>query len=391
MAKRANKVSIRENSKRDNSPKWDGAESWTADQFSNHYHKSMEWYRIDNSKDLKPKVIDWMSRNGYDKKAISAFKNTKDWRCNTAIGGVAANLLKGMPESHPGWNNGKNTVEWLREQINQIIAEGADDKSNEEVTEGEIKAEIPVQNIQDRIREHAATMCDAIEGAIDDFITSPDVFNPSSYNIANLLRGQNAKGPQARYIKGFYETSYNDLAALAGGKADDNLKEGYRHLNKKSIRKLLEFYENIRTACDQIIAEAKVLKKPRKKKTKPAEEQVKKIKFKVSDDKLGITSVPPAQIIGAQGVVVYNTKTRKIGYYISNSIAGFLVKGASITEFSSKSIQKTLRKPLEQIKEFKEQNTQKRFETWFAKNVKTTETELNGRLNQDTIILKVYK
>jgi hypothetical protein len=50
-----------------------------------------------------------------------------------------------------------------------------------------------------------------------------------------------------------------------------------------------------------------------------------------------------------------------------------------------------LRKPPEQLKEFKEQNTQKRFETWFSKSVKTTETLLNGRFNEDTIILKVFK
>ena len=116
----------------------------------------------------------------------------------------------------------------------------------------------------------------------------------------------------------------------------------------------------------------------------------KKVKFKLSDDKLGIASIPASQIVGAQLVVVYNTKNRKIGYYIANSIAGLHVKGASITDYSVKSMQKTLRKPPEQLKEFKEQNTQKRFETWF-KNIKTTEVALNGRLNSDIIILKAYK
>ena len=96
-------------------------------------------------------------------------------------------------------------------------------------------------------------------------------------------------------------------------------------------------------------------------------------------------------IIGAQGVVVYNVKTRKIGYYIATNTEGLGVKGTSLTNFTNKSEQKTLRKPPEQIKEFKEQNTQKRFETWFAKSVKTTETLLNGRFNEDTVILKVYK
>jgi hypothetical protein len=144
-------------------------------------------------------------------------------------------------------------------------------------------------------------------------------------------------------------------------------------------------------ACEQIAAEQKVLKKPRAAKVKPAEQVVAKLKFMLSDTKLGITSMPPATIVGAQACVIFNVKTRKIGYYIAKTSAGLGVKGTSLVDFTEKSTQKTLRKPPEQIKEFKEQNTQKRFETWFAKNVKTTETVLNGRFNEDTVILKVYK
>jgi len=363
--KRVTKHTIRESNKRDSSPKWDGCESWTGEQFTRYFHEAQQYYSLEKTgKELKSKVIDWMSRNGYDKSTIAAFKKTKDWRTNTSTGGIAANLLKGMPAVHPGFNHGKDTSEWLRNQIALIIEEGANDIDTE--NEEAAPATTPVLNIQERIHDHAASMCEDIEGAIDSFIIDPNSFNPGDYKIANMLRSKGAKGAQARYVKGFYESNYNDLMELASGNADENLREGYKHLPRKNVKKLIEFYESIQTACDQIIAEAKVLKKPRKKRVKSAEDQVKKIKFKLSDDKLGITSTPAAQIIGAQGVVVYNTKNRKIGYYTASGPAGLLVKGTSIIEYSSKSVQKTLRKPAEQIKEFKEQNTQKRFETWFA-------------------------
>ena len=161
-------------------------------------------------------------------------------------------------------------------------------------------------------------------------------------------------------------------------------------MSRRNIKKMIEFYELIMAACDQIAAEAKVMKKPRAKKVKPAEQLVAKLKFCIKDDKLGIVSVPPAGIIGAQAVAVFNIKTRKIGYYISKSSEGISVKGTSLLNFSDKSYQKTMRKPAEQLKEFKEQNTQKRVETWF-KGIKTTETILNGRFNEDTVILKVFK
>jgi hypothetical protein len=72
------------------------------------------------------------------------------------------------------------------------------------------------------------------------------------------------------------------------------------------------------------------------------------------------------------------------------SSEGFGIKGTTITNFTEKSFQKTLRKPAVELKEFREQNTQKRVETWFGR-IKTTETVLTGRLNEDVVILKVFK
>jgi hypothetical protein len=384
-------VSIRENAKRDHSPKWDGAETWTGEQFLRHFQGAMRYYRMESSgKELKPKVIDWMGRNGYDRDSIKEFKDTRDSRCQLTVGAIAACLIKGMPDVHPEFNDSRSTAAWLRAEIAKIV----DDGKWDEVPEEEVKVTktaVPVFNIQDRIREQAGEMSEEIDAAIDSWITDPDSFDPKAFKIVNLLKGKGAKAAQARYIRGFFTKGLEELQELASGQADEQLKEAYKHNSRKNVNKLIEFYNSVMSACEQIAAEAKVLKKPRAAKVKPAEELVKKLKFMLSDTKLGITSAPPATIIGSQGVVVFNTKTRKIGYYIAKSTAGLSVKNSSITEFTDKSTQKTLRKPPEQIKEFKEQNTQKRFETWFVKNVKTTETQLNGRFNEDTVILKVYK
>jgi hypothetical protein len=378
--------------KADPTPKWDGAETWTGEHFSSHYRESMKYYNMESSgKELKPKVIDWMGRNGYSKDDISSFKKTKDWRCNTTIGAVAANLIKGMPEVHAGFNNGKNTADWLRKEIATIIEDGKYDIETVVVDAKVAKVAVVVPNIQDRLRETAGDMSEELDAAIDSWIIDPETFNPKDIKVVNLLKGKGAKAAHARIIKGYFQRNYNELLELSGGNADEQLREAYKHNSRKNVKKLIEFYEAIMAACEQIAAEAKVLKKPRAKKFKPAEQIVAKLKFLLSDTKLGITSAPPATIIGASGVVVYNVKTRKVGYYIATSSAGLGVKGTSLTDFTDKSTQKTLRKPPEQIKEFKEQNTQKRFETWFAKSVKTTETLLNGRFNEDTVILKVYK
>jgi hypothetical protein len=386
-------VSIRENAKRDYSPKWDGAETWNETQFLRHFHQAMAWYRLEKSaKELKPSVINWMGANGYDKATIKAFKDTKDSRCGTTMGAVAACLLRGMPSTHAGFNNGRDTATWLGKEIAKVIEQGSDDEvESDEPVKAVKTAEAYVPSIQDRLREAAGGMSEEIDAAIDAWITDPESFNPKDIKVVNLLKGKGAKAAHSRIIKGYFQRNYDELLELSSGQADDQLKEAYKHNSRKNVNKLIEFYASIMAACEQIAAEQKVLKKPRAAKVKPAEDIVKKLKFMLSDTKLGITSAPPAGIIGASGVVVFNTKTRKIGYYIAKTSAGLSVKNSSITEFTEKSMQKTLRKPPEQIKEFKEQNTQKRFETWFAKGVKTTETVLNGRFSEDTVILKVYK
>lgn len=385
-------IAIRQNKSRDMSPNWDGAADWDGDKFSAQFRSAMEWYRLEKSvKDLKPKLVEWMHLAGYDKTDINVVRKTKDKYFNGTMVAIAACLVKGMPEVHAGFNSGKDTGLWLRNEIEKVMQAGAGDLEEDEVQVKEEKPVIPVLNIQDRLREAAGAMSEEIDYAIDAWITDPETFDPKAFKIVNLLRGKGAKAAHARYIKSFFQRSYNDLLELASGEADEQLREAYKHNSRKNVKKLIEFYESIMAACEQIAAEQKVLKKPRAKKVKPAEQIVAKLKFCIKDDKLGIVSVPPAGIIGAQGVAVYNVKTRKIGYYISKSSAGIDVKGTSLLNFTTTSVQKTLRKPPEQLKEFKEQNTQKRFETWFSKSIKTTETALNGRFNEDTVILKVFK
>ena len=385
-------IAIRQNRGKDLSPNWTGHETWTADEFQRHFVSAMTWYRLESSaKDLKPKVIDWMGRNDYTKAEISAFKKTKDNRCNGTIGAIAACLIKDMPTQRADFNQGRDIEAWLRGQIALVVSEGKNDIDEENVKAIEAaKPAVYVPSIQERLRDAAGQMNEELDCAIDEWIKDADAFDPKSFKVANLLRGKGVKPAHARMIKGFYEKMFAEVEEVQSKDCEEQLAEAYSHVSKKNIKKLHEFLLSIMTACDQLIGEAKLTKKPRAKKIVPADKLVAKLKFKASDDKLGITSVPPAQLVGAQGAVVYNTKTRKIGIYNSLNSNGLTVKGTTIGNYTDKSTQKTLRKPEVQLREFKDQNTQKRVETWF-KNIKATEVALNGRINAEIMILKVFK
>jgi hypothetical protein len=93
--------------------------------------------------------------------------------------------------------------------------------------------------------------------------------------------------------------------------------------------------------------------------------------------------------VGCQEAWLYDTKRRKLIYAVADGHIGTMtVKGTSIVGFdTTNSVQKTLRKPAEQIRGLLTggvANTRK-----FFKDIKATEVKFNGRGNENLILLKV--
>jgi len=377
---------VRSRAKKDLTPKWHGQESWTTDQFLKFFKESMDYYRLEfNGRDLKPEVINWMSQNGYSKDQIKAFKDTKDYRSTTTMGSIAANLTRGMPEVRADFNDGRNTGDWLRTEIAKVLKEGAEDIKPE--IEAETKSLLPQISIQDRLREAAARMAEEIEEAIENFQTDPESFDPKAFKVLNLLKGKQAKAAHARIIKEFYKANYDEITEALEGKCDQ-LKEGYSHLSKKQLKNIQSFYNEVLSACDMLAQEAKINKKPRVKKSVPAEKLVAKMKYAKTNEPLKLVSVNPADIIGSKELWIFNVKTRKLGKYVAAEYQELSVKGTSIINFDEKnSVQKTLRKPEEQLKEFKAAG--KVALRRFLEDIKAVDIKLNGRINEDTVLLKI--
>lgn len=380
-------IAIREKSKRDLSPKWDGAEDWNGDQFNSYFRRAMEFYRMESSgKELKPQVINWMTRNGYTKEQIAEFKKTKDSRCGVTFGAVAACLNRGMPAVHQGFNNGRSTALWLGAEIAAAIEQGKYDV--EELEEKEAKPAAPTVTIQDRVREASLNMTEEIEQAIDIWHNNPETFDPKSFKILNLLKGKGAKAAHARVIKDFYNTWLAELTELASGNADEQLREGYRHRSRKHIKKIMDFLTEVQSACTMLMQEAKANKKPRKTKAVNKDKLVAKLKYLKTDQTLKLVSVNPVDIIGSKELWIYNAKTRKLGRYVAAEFSDLGVRGTTITGFDeAKSICKTLRKPDEQLKSFKAAG--KVALRKFLDEINAVDSQMNGRLNEHTILLKV--
>jgi hypothetical protein len=376
---------------RDTSPTWEGCEAWDSDKFHKHFRTAMNYYRLESDiKSYKPVVVKWMESVGCTKADITAFKKIKDSRVGTTMGAVAACLNRGMQPQRTDFNQGRDTAAWLRAEIVKVINEGKDDIDPDvEAAEKEAaKKDVYTPSIQERVKESAYRMTEEIENAIESFQTDAENFDPKAFKVLNLLKAVEAKAAHARIIKEFYSKDLAELEELASGNADEQLREGYSHRSKKQIKNLIAFYQEIMAACTMLAQEAKINKKPRTKKAVPAEKIVAKLKYMKTSEPLKLVSVNPVDIIGAKELWIFNTKTRKLGKYIANEYSELGVKGTTITGFNENtSVQKTVRKPEEKLKEFKAAN--KVALRKFLDDINATDTKMNGRINEDTILLKV--
>ena len=388
MAKAA--IASRARAPKDHSPVWGGHESWSESEFLKNFHSATAYYRMEFSgKDLKPAVLKWMTGVGCTKADIDAFKKTKDSRCNVTMGAIASCLLRGMPAVREDFNKGRDTTAWLRNEIVQIIEAGKNDIDEEDAKATDLAKPVVAQpSIQDRLRETAFRMTEEIEDAIEGFQTDPEAFDPKAFKMLNLLKGKEVKAAHARVIKTLYSRDLAELELLASGKGDEQLKEGYSHRTKKQIRNLIAFYQEIMSACDMLAQEAKVNRKPRKTKSVPKDKVVSKLKFMKSFEPLKLVSVSPTDIIGSKELWVYNTKTRKLGRYVAEEYKELGVKGTTITGFSeTASVCKTLRKPEDKLKEFKTAGKVQLRK--FLDGINATDTRMNGRISEETLLLKV--
>tara|TARA_X000001036_G_C20688588_1_gene808572 strand:+ start:1145 stop:2434 length:1290 start_codon:yes stop_codon:yes gene_type:complete len=403
-------------------PSWEGWEEWDGQKYHRFASATREFY-YQNFKpaDLYPFTWQWMEKNGYTKLQIKQAKAAPGFTLSVTAAITAKMLLCGMPLYNPKedeyWQSLPGTMGttqpaniFLEKRISDCIEQGSKIVENKQEEE-KAKSNVYVPTIQERIREQAYIQSEGIEEWLEGFITNKDTFDPKGFDFKKHFSDTGVTQAHARKLKSFYESELDDFKELerfptAGQlkKMDEHtqdmwaqLKEGYAHLKKADIKNYTIAIEELLLALDFVIDSAKVNRKPRKSKPKSAEKLVEKLKYLKVDNKYKLASINPADLIGANELWVFNIKTRKLGKYIAKNIdpkgmmregTGLTVKGTTILGYDEAlSIQKTLRKPDEQLKDFK--NSGKVALRKFLDDIATTDTKLNGRSNPETVLLKI--
>ena len=119
------------------------------------------------------------------------------------------------------------------------------------------------------------------------------------------------------------------------------------------------------------------------------EKAASKVSFKDEDLNLGIRSIDPTNIVGAEAVVIFNTKTRHCEVYRANDGETLSIQGAKIVNFNElKSGGKTVRKPDVDLHHWVRATTLKRLEVLMS-GIKGKKWEVSGKLNKNCMIIKV--
>ena len=309
-----------------------------------------------------------------------------------------AKLIRGIPDSQirvtPGWvcrmsvmglilNEHEQCI--LDEQISLML------KSKQEVRKAAATDEETQQvklTIQDHLREKASECAGELEGMFDDFITAGAKMSADFKPIA-LIRGMNISPQMIPNITKVWDLRMAEFNEVLEG-VDEQLVEGYSHLSKAQLKQCVKFCETVLQDCTSYISIKKVERKPRAKKSVSPEKQASKFKYLKEFAEFNLKSQSPASLVGASEAWLYDTAKRKLIHIMADTHIGtFTVKGSAVIAYdAATTVQKTLRKPEEQLKSVisvGKPAARKAFEV-----IKSTEVKWNGRGNENLIILKAW-
>jgi len=335
--------------------------------------KALNWYAYHCSdKESKKYTIQYLKDKKASKNIIDAIDKVPEDKFKN-LGFVCRMKLRGAPltEKNDKWI--ENSIENLRSLF-------------KESTKEENKVEKVGPSIQERIEDKAREHIGELEGVIDECIAKK---NFTDINPYDWMQARQVKAVHTKFIVSFCEKRIAELQEVIAGK-DEQLVEGYSKFKKTLLKQYLIFLNTVVADCSRISHVAKVTRAPRKKKPKTTEKILATFQYKKEDKDFKVASINPTDIIGASQLWVFNTKTRKLGCYFSSDSSGLSVKGTTLTNFEeSKSIQKTVRKPETVLSGVISAGKVALRKT--LTDINAVEQPMTGRINADTILLRVIK
>ena len=349
----------------------------------------LNWYSHFHEADQSKKwMLEYMKHAGYNKDDIQKVKSFPWGKAGVLVDGPKTVYLKGGGFLARMFMRGfENLPREYIEKINFYIdysKKRGELVSEQKSIEKKINGNDYKPSIQNYIKEQVSIYASEIEQSIDSFFDND--YEPT-INVYDWLVSKEVKGLIAKKIANEFQPYLTEIKSIP---VDEDLAESYAHMTKKQLVKYENFIQTIIDDCERYSANANKQRKPRKKKPISVSKQIAKLNYKKQDDEYKIASINPSEIVGADRLYVFNSKYRKLGVYQAESHAGLSVKGSTLRGFdTSLSKCKKVRKPEEVLTKMLSGGKlaiKRQYES-----INSKEKDLTGRINNETILLKVVK
>ena len=260
--------------------------------------RAYNWFNyFYNSEDAKVFTISYLKSIKYDKDSIRKLSSVKaidlhniGWNCRLLQSG--STLPDGL------WDKIETRIKFLTSNI---------------LEEEETKEEQPqkVISIQDRINHRASELIGELEEQLDVFFKEGVIqFDVKKWSLEKGIKPQIAKR-----IADKFRPQYEEITEALEGK-DSDLVEAYKGWRKPVLKIMALFIKRIIDHMVELDSAGQAIRKPRKKKIKPASVLVAKMNYCTEhEDYQYAKSVDPKSIIGANQLWVFNVKTRNLSVY----------------------------------------------------------------------------
>lgn len=340
--------------------------------------RAFQWYNDNKtSKDARKYLIDYLVKNN---KITAVQKQAADhlndsW--NIVDGWFARVLSRGAKVPQSNITGFWNRMEEFKQRLDAIVTErGLNTPATTEPSN--------VISIQERVQGKVDFFIMEIEAKFDEvWHRGQGEFFPYTWMVENEVKPMHA----SKIAEYFRERAKDWVKTIDQRKTDEYVKESYPRSQKEMIA-AAQFFVLVAADAEKLASNKNAARKPRKKKPVSFEKKVKSLKYKTEDTENKLVSINPVKIIGAEKLWIYNVKTRKLGVYVASDAAGLDVKGSTILNYKySESICKTLRKPKDVLSRVLDGGKVVLRKVMNEINAKPQ--ELNGRINKDTILLRV--
>lgn len=229
-------------------------------------------------------------------------------------------------------------------------------------------------SIQDRIKDRVSELIGDIECLYDADMP---------VDLYSWLQKKEIPAMYSSKIVEYYKPVLEEMQLAAGGKI-----EGYSSYTKKELNAKVGILQKIIDDAQRYGGNVKKARAPRKKKAPSAEKLLKNFKFQKDSNEHKLTSVSPQAVLGAQTLWTFNTKYNVLSVFIADGPSGISVRGSTLVgcDWNSSRSMKIGRKTTEKLDAVLKGGkiVQKRL-------IEEMKGEANGRINENTILLKASR